>query len=289
MLSMVARRYFGLRVDDGTDKVMFGLSLPSGSVVQDVRVKLDYICGSISAGANQFPIVTAGMMAIEGYILPVFDPDTAVSLDTLWDQFVPKDTDVDVIDLDTVATDITSFFEPGEMAMANIFEIGVRPRRIYHRHEMLTAVRHSVHTLQVISTPADPGKYTPGGSVQIHLNKPMRVSQPSVLAFAFGVPLMDDTSTTVPGILAEAEWAQVKYMEDTLGRALLHQLGVFEAGAETPWEEASALLRKHLNPDVFEPTGASFHTIGEIMVFGEASIRHSVTGELKIGTVSTGR
>jgi len=290
MLSMTARRWFGIEVDDGTDEVMFGISLPSETIVDDVRVKLDFISGSVAGGGNQFPIITAGAIAVEGYVLPVFDPDTSTpNFDVLWDQLVPKDTDVDVIDLDTVAQDATSFFEPGEMAMANIFDIGNQPKRIFHHHRLVTAVNSSVHTLQAIATPADPGKYTPGGSLQIHLNKPMRVSQPSVLVFAFGVPFMTDTSASGPGALGEAEWAQVKYMEHTLERAMLHQLGVFEAGAETPWEEASALLRKHLNPDILENVANQFHTQGEYAVFGEASIRHRVVGELKIGNISTGR
>jgi len=289
MLSMVARRTFAFEVDDGTDEVMFGLSLPSGSIVDDVRVKLDYVCGTVGSGANQFPITTAGAIAVEGYVLPVFDPDSGASFESLWDTLVPKDTDTDVIDLDTVAADLTSFWEPGEMAMANLFEIGVRPKRVFHHHKILTAVRDSVHTHQAIAVPADVGRYTPGGSLQIHLNRPMRVVQPSALVFSFGVPFMDDTSATGPTILGEAQWAQVKYMKHTLERAILHQLGVFEAGAETPWEEASALLRAHLNPDVFENVANQFHTSGEYAVFGEASIRHRVTGELEIGTISTGR
>lgn len=268
---------------------MFGVSLPNGTIVTDVRAKMDYICGTVGSGPNQFPITSAGMVAVEGYILPVFDPDQGSSIETLWDALVPKDTDVDTIDLDTTAGDATAFFEPGEAAFANLFDVGVRPKRIYHMHKMMTAVRDSVHTHQAIATPADLGRYTPGGHLEIHLKRPVRVSQPSVLAFSFGVPLMDDTSASAPTTLSEAQWSQVKYMEHTLERAILHQLGVTEAGAETPWEEASALLRAHLNPDVLEFAANQFHTIGEYQCYGEASITHLVTGRLGIGTVKTGR
>ena len=77
-------------------------------------------------------------------------------------------------------------------------------------------------------------------------------------------------------------------MRNTLERAILHQMGVFEAGAETPWEEASSLLRQHLNPDVFEGTAGLFFTQGEYIFTGEASIDHSVTGDLHIGKVDAG-
>jgi len=289
MLRMTARRLWALEIDDGTDEVMFGLSLPSGTIVDSIQAQVDYICGSQSGGPNQFPLNQAHFIAVEGYVLPVQDPDAAASLNTLWDQLVPKDTDVDAIDLDTAASDGTSFQEPGEMAMVNIFQIGVQPKRIFHHDKLLTAVRDSMHTLQVISTPADPGKWTPGGSLSINVGKPFRVSQPSVLVFAFGVPLMDDTTATPPTALVEKEWAQVKYMEHTLERAILHQLGVFEAGAETPWEEASAVLRTHLNPDILEDVTGQFGLSGEYTVYGQARINHRVTGSMKIGSVSTGR
>jgi len=290
MLKMVARRTFAIEVDDGTDEVMFGLSLPNGSIVTDVRCKLSFICGTVGAGPNQFPITSAGFIAVEGYVLPVQDPDAGVTLNGIWDRLVPKDTDVEVIDLDTAGLDTTSFHEPGEMAMANLLDVGLRPKRVYHHHRLITAMNGgSVHTHQAIATPADLGRYTPGGTLNFQLTRPIRVSQPSVLVFAFGVPLMDDTTSSGAAALTEAEWAQVKYMENTLERAILHQFGVFEAGAETPWEEASALLRKHLNPDVLEDTAAMFHTQGEYQVYGEASITHLVTGKLSVGTISTGR
>lgn len=290
MLRMVAQRYFGIEVPDATDKVMFGISLPNGSIVHRVACQIHFMCGSVSGGGNQFPVNEATLIGVEGYVLPVFDPDSSAPLNTLWDQLVPKDSDTDLIDLDTVAVDTTAFFEPGEAALANLLDIGVRPRKVFGQKRLLTAMNSSIQTMQKIATPADPGVWTPGGSMRITLRRPIRVSQPSVLVYAFGAPLLDDTSTTAAtAIITEKQWPQLKYMEDTLSRAILHQLGVFEAGAETPWEEASALLRTHLNPDVLEDVAGQFLTAGEWSVYGMASIDHSVTGALKLGTIQTGR
>lgn len=289
MLRMIAQRYWGIEVDDGTDEVMFGINLPVGSIVHSVNAELHFMCGSISGGSNQFPLNTATMIAVEGYVIPVHDPDTLIGMNVLWDRYVPKDTDTDVIDLDTAASDGTSFFEPGEVALANLYDIGVRPKKVFGQKRLLTPMNASIHTHQAIATPADPGKWTPGGSMRISLRKPFRVRQPSILAYAFGSPLLDDTATTSPAMLAEAQWPQLKYMEDTLKRALLHQMGVFEAGAETPWEEASALLRFHLNPDVLEDVTGQFILSGEWSVYGMATINHSVTGTLELGTVRAGR
>ncbi len=268
---------------------MFGISLPNGTIVSDVRAKISFISGAVGGGPNQFPITSAGFIAVEGYVIPVDDPDSGGTYNALWDRYVPKDTDVDTLDLDTTGLDVTSFMEPGEIAMANIMDIGLRPKRVYHHHRMLTAMNGgSVHTHQAIATPADSGRYTPGGSLNFQLTRPIRVSQPSVLVFAFGVPLMDDTTTSTAAQLLEAEWAQVKYMENTLERAILHQFGVFEAGAETPWEEATDLLQTHLEPDVTEEDAGNWVS-EQYNVYSDVKIDHSVTGRLSVKMLSTGR
>ena len=89
MLRMFARRRAEILVGGATDEVMFGISLPSGSRINDVRAQV-HVVGDIVQ-----PRTAVGMYAIEGYILPVFDPDAVVSYDTLWDTLVPKDDDVD--------------------------------------------------------------------------------------------------------------------------------------------------------------------------------------------------
>ena len=287
-LFMRARRTFAVEVGDGTDRVLFGMTMPGDTVMHGLSASLSYICGSVAGGANRFPISLFTAMSVEGWVLPLLDPDAAVQLDTLWDQLVPKDTDVETLDLDTGAADTQPFFEPGEMSMHNLFDVGLIPRRIYHTHKIISAANGAVWLGQDVETPFGV-EWTPGGTVSIRINRNIRVEQPSAVLFAFGAPLMDDTTGTARATLAEAEIPQVKFMTHVLERALLHQLGVIETGAETPWEEASFLLRKHLNPDVFEGTTGQFLTSGEWAVAGEAAILHSVTGELGKIMVSTGR
>ena len=125
-------------------------------------------------------------------------------------------------------------------------------------------------------------------SFQVRLRGPFRVSQPSVLVFGFGVPNMDDTTATLQSILQETQWGQVKYAESMVERAMLHLLGLVEAGAETPWVEATQLLQLHMDPDVFEEDAALFGT--ELYrVFTEFSATHQVPGRLKVGSLTTGR
>ena len=105
--------------------------------------------------------------------------------------------------------------------------------------------------------------------------------------FALAVPAMDDTTTVKESALTEPEWMQVKYAKSMLERSALHLMGVIEAGAETPWEEATALLQKQLDPDVYEETSGAFVSVG-YEVWYEAMVDFSVVGDIKIGTVTTG-
>lgn len=280
MLRAIARRTTQIQVPAGGDQILFGISLPSGSVIHDIRAKISLIANSDVVRS------VASMAAIEGWILPVHDPDAGNSLENLWDRLVPKDTDDGVLDIDTGAVDTSPFFEPGEVDLSAMFDVGVKPERLYHRHRLYTmadalfSYQDNQSTFLV--------KYFAGEKFMIHIGRRLRVRQPSVLVFALASPQMDDTTNVAPVSLAEAEWPQVKYFGDMLKRALLDVLGVIEAGAETPWEEASALIQRYLDPDVYEEVAGSIEAM-TWNAFCEATMDFSVEGELGKSTISTGR
>lgn len=279
-IRMFARRHSYTNVASGTDRVFFGMSLPSDSVIHDISI-------AVSVVANQ-PTALIGNLAAyaaEGWILPVPDPDGTLSYDQLFEILVPKDTDVETLDLDTLGADTTPFYEPGEPDLSAIFDVGVQPERIWKRERMLSAASGAI---SVARDPATPFAYEwlPGEAFHIRIKKRFRVRQPSILVFALASPSMDDTTGTPEGHLLEAEWPQVKYIGNVLERALLHLLGIVETGAETPWEEAIVLLKKHLEPDVFEDSADNW--VSPTWIVGAKGIvDHSVTGNLQQATIST--
>lgn len=281
MLRMFARRMSQVRAGPGNDTVMFGVSLPSDTVVHDIRVKVQVMDIAFKAQ------LIAAVYAVEGWILPVLDPDAAASHDTIWDALVPKDTDTDTLDLDTGASDTSPFSEPGEADFTTIMDVGLRPQRLYHRQRLLSMATRGVVVTRDPSTPFD-FEWVPMDSFVVHIGRRLRVRQPSVLIFAVGSPDMDDTNITPETVLAEAQWVQMKYIRHVLDRALLHQMGVVESGAETPWEEASALLRVILEPNPLEQNAGMFGAT-TWQVFTEAMVDLSVVGELGKQALSSGR
>ncbi len=281
MIRMFARRLANRQILSGEDRVLIGLSLPSGSRVNNISIEVHCL--------QTLPIAVeeVTMYAVEGWIVPVLDPDAATQLDTIWDELVPKDTDVETIDLDTGSGDATPFYEPGEPDFSDLMDVGLRPERIYHKNRLLSMANGSIYTFQDNQTPFLP-RWVPGDSFRIRIRKNYAIHQPSVLMFAVANPSLDDTSNVSLKAAAEAEWGQTKYIGHVLERALLHLFGVTEAGAETPWEEATALLKKHLEPDVFEAVAASFNPSTWDFTM-KAIIDHSVEGRLGQTSISTGR
>jgi len=277
---LIARRLSKIEVAAGTDVIQFGISLPANTIVTGVKAAVNLW------GPSVVDVQRAVMYACEGWILPLLDAETALAYITLWDNLVPKDTDVETIDLDTGALDTTPFFEAGEPDFAELFDVGSDAKRIYHRHRVMSIVQGNYIKYQDNQTPFTP-QYHPGEAFNINVNRSYRVTQPSALIFAIASPAMDDTTSSAPATLAEAEWAQVQYIDHVVERSLLHLFGVIETGAETPWEEATALLKKQLLPDVFEQVAGEWASV-EYDVTTMATITMIVDGSLRKSTISIG-
>lgn len=281
-LRMYARRTGQISTGTGSDQVMVGMSLPKDTVVHDIKVNVSMMGVQDDRTRSQ-----ACFYAVEGWILPIFDPDAETVYDTLWDTLVPKDSDVEAIDLDTAASDASPFYEPGEHDFTKIFDIGNRPEKVYGRYRMLTMANGALNIYQDVVSPYD-HLWLPGDRFSINVKRRLRIREPSVLLFGIANPTTDDLSSTLPKSLAEEKWGQVMYMGEVLHRAMLHLLGLTETGAETPFEEASALLKEHLEPDVYTEDSGVFVTQG-FTVYTEMTVDHSVPGMLKPTMLSSGR
>ncbi len=282
MFRMLARRRGQVLIEAGVDKVIWGLSLPSDSVVHDIR-------GDISIFSNSDVNRNLGTFyGMEMWVLPVFDPDSSATYQNTFDRLVPKDTDVQAIDLDTTTPDVTPFFEPGETDWSQVLDVGLRPKKLYGRYKMLDIS----NAIFVGRDPESPFalEYVPGERVHVRVKAKVRVSQPSVLMLAVASPALDDTvdDTDTIAQLIENEWPRVKYARQMLKQAMMDLIGLTEAGAEVPWENATDLLQKHLEPDVREDTASNWASV-QFQTFSDFKIDHSVVGDVSIKMLSTGR
>lgn len=285
MLRLIGRRKAEVNLSSvGVDSALMGISLPSDTVVHGVSFS-----GGVlpDVAGVEIPSDEVTQHALEIWVLPIDDPDATADFDDVWDSLVPKDTDAQTLDLDGETADTQIFYEPGEVDWQAVFDVGIRPMRLWHYRKTITINNTMGMKFVDSQTPFEP-KWQPGDEFHFKLRKPFRVSQPSVLIIGAGVPAGDDTTSTVEIPLGENEWPRVKYLGDTMLLALQEVLGLTESGAETPFEEAADLIQRHLDPDVME-TDAGFWGAVSLKCYGEMMVDHSVVGTLAIGTVTTGR
>jgi len=281
MLRMFARRLSMVELAANSDRVICGWSVPSDTVIHDIKIKVRGI--TTSRNIAQWH---AHMTAAELWILPMKDPDTFSTYDNEWEIQVPKDTAVQTLDLDTLVADASPFFEPGEADWSQMIDVGFRPERLYHRHRIHT-IQDSVFSYQDNQTPFAL-QWAGGDRYDVHIKRRLHVRQPSNIVLGVASPSLAGTTATLQGPLVENEWGQVKYASHMLERAMLHLFGLTEAGAETPWEEATLLLEKMLEPDPYEES-AGFFTSEAYRFYAQGIMDFSVAGELGNITVTSGR
>jgi len=259
-----ARRPFGVSViATGTDSVVAGVWVPGGAIITGVQgeVKLNT--------TTEITMAQAAAVGLEGWILPMEDLDSSVTMNALWDSHVPKDTIADTFDLDTDAADAGSMYEPGLISWELMIDVGMTARRVYHRHEIVSAL-DAILIRQDTETPFIEHFFA-GLKYRVDLRSSIRVRQGSLLVFGVGVPDTLETSATIPlQGFNEDEWGRIKFIDHVLEQAMMTLLGLTEAGAETPWEEAAQLLRRYLDPRLLELNagtfvGVSWTAVGELV------------------------
>lgn len=278
-ITLKGERHAQVLTGSNSDTVLLAFDLPAASVLQEVSASIHLVGVNAAIEREQ-----ACMYAVAAYLIELEDPDTNADYEDIWDRFVPKYTDIDVIDLDTIGTDTTPFWEPGEANFDEIFDMGDMPTKLFMRRKMLTFASpgNGGIRFQPAETPFEP-QWMAADTFSIKINKSVRVRAPSVFIVSIGNPALDDTANT-RFHLGEADWGQIQYVEMTLERALVDQLGLIEAGAETPWEESSDLLRRHLAPDVFEATAGAFIAM-PFNIFAQLQFSHTVPGTMDFSVV----
>lgn len=278
MQRLIARRTSLTAVAAGADAVLFGMSIPKNSVINRIGAQIALQAQVIST------MNFVHMYAVEGWILPVLDPDTPASYETIFDQLVPKDTDTTTFDLDTGTADATPFFEPGELDLSQLFDVGLKGKRIYQRRKVVSWGLRPAGYRQDNQTPFAE-EWWPVDNFVLNVSRRYRVLQPSILVFSVASPSLDDKTTSHANTVAENEWFQLQFLTDTMKRAIIDTFDLTEAGAETPYAEAIAMVQTTLEPNIVEISGAQDYTGIQWDCLADAVIDMAVEGELKLGTM----
>ncbi len=243
---LVTMRRAGLNVvNNNTDEVLCAFPMPPGSRL--VNVWLNFDC-SVTATLGVEKVVA---YALRGFILPVLDPDAASTWESIWDTLVPKDETQasGAIDLDTGTADDTPEWTPGAPDLTALMDLKTSVE-LYRRRTWLSASTHPrfIHLDTTV-------KYLPGDAVKSRIKGARRTDVFAGAVFAFSSPGTTLTETTVVLAPTKQQWGMLMFLEATLVRMMVELFTIFEAGAESPYEEASDFIAELTEPLVNEVSG----------------------------------
>lgn len=276
---LTRRTMFQTLVGSNTDRVCAGIWVPANSMILSANGYIDFNGGIVPA--NIIQTIGASM-----WWLPVDDPDSTGGMETKWDTDVPKDTAAALLDMDTAAQDTTPEWQPGEPKWEQLYDIGAERRQLWESH----AMSHIGRNLGIARDPETPFavEYVPGGSMAVNMNRGFRTNGPGLLAVGVSSPDLGALSSTASiGQLAEDEWGRIQFIDMVVQQAMMSLLGLTESGAETPWQEATALLEDYLVPPMLEVTASSFNLINWVCV-GEMTFKIIVEGNMQQRSIDLG-
>lgn len=279
-MRMWARRLGYRSVASDSDEVVVACPLPANGRMNGVKGQVKVV------GTEGIPYNTGVAYGFSGFVIPVQDPDTQVTWDTLWDTYVPKDTaeTAGAFDLDTGTPDTNPEFEIGHPDLQGMFDANPNaPVEIFRKRKILTLADTPIGYEKV-----DAGNdlFTPTDRFALDVGRNLRVRQPALIAFALSSPAFHTVGATIPSTPTEAQWMMLQYAETFLEDMLKNLLGLVEAGAETPYEEASDFLAEFLESAVLEENVNGW-TNTVFNVWCQATFDITVPGRVAVGGISS--
>jgi len=259
MITVVERNsYTGREASLGTDQVVASMPIPPGGVFLGYRATISGI-----SKIHLSVLVAAGAF-FRAVIVPMgaSTMDQAISVDTLFDQRVPKDVDLsgtagaDEIDWDD-GTVSTPFEEPGQINFNDLVELGDRPIDIGRRDVLVTFADIGAKFPHVDTT----DEYYATWKVRMGSNHKVRVRQASYFLLAISSPNWDEVTNSAVNTIVNANWSALTYPDVTFDMMLPDILGLSETGAESPFIDMAAFAVDLVEPSVREETAGDFEAV----------------------------
>lgn len=286
MITVVERKsYTAMQVGAGTDQVVAAMPIPPGGVLLGSRVEIHAI------STIHFPLATsAASIFAKTVVAPMGGNamDTGISLQTLWDSQVPKDSDLSVVagedDIDWDDGAIAGpFEEPGQINWNDLVQLGQRPANISEREVMMTFANGGLGFPHVDTT--DEAFFR--ATMRMGSNKKLRTPQAAYWMCGVAAPSWDETTTTQPTTIANANWSVLTYPDVLFDMMLPDILGLTETGGESPFSDAAQFALDLVEPVVFEEAAVQYRAVA-YNLFVKWSVRIATPGRPQMKTLTGG-
>lgn len=252
MLKIIGRRWAFRAVSSNNDDVMAHYPLPAGCTLSRVDHEVHIV------GVETVKTRELSAYGMSGFVIPVPDPDTVRNVDTLWDQFVPKDTGFTegAFDIDENTQQAAPEYEFGVPAMEGLFGVAMNsPVEFYRRRKMISFANRQSGFRAVDSSD---DLFIPTDYVKGTIKKQVKAERHSHIMFGFSSPDTLSTQVVAVNTIAETEWPMMTFLETMLDDAAMFAMGLVEAGAEAPYNTIAAFVANLIEAPVFEETAGRF-------------------------------
>ncbi len=286
-ISIIERKsYTADQIAAGTDIVFCSMPIPPGGVLLGYRAEIHGI-------ASSHLDVTGD--AVAAFAKSVVTPmggsqmDTAISVQTLFDQVVPKDLDLsgtagaDEIDWDD-GTIAAPFEEPGHINWNDMMQLGLRPQGIQEKEVLITPAHGGAKMFHVDTT----DEYFPTFRMTMGSNRKIRTKQAAYFLLAIASPSWDETTNSAVNTIVDANWSALTYPDVMFNMMMPDILGITETGAESPFVEMAGFAVDLVEPSVFESTGNAVFAAVSWNVWVKWSVRVLTPGEPRMKTLTGG-
>lgn len=226
-------RFAARSVLAASDEVLMAWPVPSGCTVLNVWHWLS------SVAAQNFDVTQVCAYGVDGYLIPLLDPDGGIDIEVIWDTQVPKMNLTLAFEMSD-ASDTQPRWEPGELLTEALTTMSLNsPEQVFKRRMFITFA--DVQTGFLAGTP---DTYRPVDKYRTHSKKSYFAPRESAYIFGFSNPNMandvSDAELLPTGV--NREWAMLKFIDWVMESMMVDVLGLSTGGTAVPFDEASAFI-----------------------------------------------
>lgn len=257
---IIAQAIGAQTIGGNVDRVMVGVPMPKGAKLLSVSGEVHMI-GEEDQPTNQF--MAWGM---SGVVVPVPDPDTAIVFGALWDNVIVKSADpttvaaTSLLDWDWDTADTSVQIEPGEMNINDVLGMTEDQKEFLPPRLSWVSWAKSRQGGFVAGTPDD---FLPSDFKTFRSQKKITADTASVAMIALSSPLLDETLLLAAHLTPpnEGAWYQLANMTDTLRDFAKINAGLVEAGAESPYANATSRIQDLIARDMLDESSTLYNSM----------------------------
>lgn len=254
-MRVISRTIGALLVTAGQDEVMAWAPMPEGATLVSVSGSLHVV------GEEGMSIAQFGGYGFSGHVVPVDEMETALDIQSLWDQVVVKALDptasagTEQVDFDVDTIDSNAEIQPGEMDVNAILGLAMMDKEFIAPQMRMLSWAKSRQGGHVV---ASPDVFNPSDYVTFRSQRRIVADVPSMALIGVSSLAFGDRVQTIETPGTVGEWGVLGNMKLAMNQMLIGQLGLTEIGAESPHAEISGFIAELAAPDILDESVTLF-------------------------------